>query len=135
MAAALVQPPVAVALASIQPLPAALVLTGLRPPVNTALMHYIGLHKYYAKLPTERYIKTDSAAFTSRFNSDSVRFVVCWIRLTLVTNPKPEAVCLHFELYATTNVPPVKYISSFARDRARLTLKTYQPLLHTSAAA
>ena len=107
MAAALAQPPVAVALASIQPLPAALVLTGLRPPVNTALMHYIGLHKHYAKLPTERYIKTDSAAFTSRFNSDSVRFVVCWIRLTLVTNPKPEAVCLHFELYATTNVPSV----------------------------
>ena len=77
MAAALAQPPVAVALASIQPLPAALVLTGLRPPVNTALMHYIGLYKYYAELPTERYIKTDSAAFTSQFNSDSVRFVVC----------------------------------------------------------
>jgi hypothetical protein len=99
MAAALAQPPVAVALASIQPLPAALVLTGFRPPVNAALMHYIGLHKYYAKLPTERYIKTDSAAFTSRFNSDSVRFVVCWIRLTLVTNPKPEAFGLRFELY------------------------------------
>ena len=53
MAAALAQPPVAVALASIQPLPAALVLTGLRPPVNTALKHYIGLYKHYAKLPTE----------------------------------------------------------------------------------
>ena len=53
MAAALAQPPVAVALASIQPLPAALVLTGFRPPVNAALMHYIGLHKHYAKLPTE----------------------------------------------------------------------------------
>ena len=135
MAAALAQPPVAVALASIQPLPAALVLTGLRPPVNTALMHYIGLHKHYAKLPTERYIKTDSAAFTSRFNSDSVRFVVCWIRLTLVTNPKPEAFGLRFELHTPATYRRVRYISSPEHGRARLTLKTYQPLLHASAAA
>ena len=85
MAAALVQPPVAVALASIQPLPAALVLTGLRPPVIAALKHSIGLHKHCAKC----YIKADSDAFTNRFNSNSVR-IDCQISLSLETVIVPE---------------------------------------------
>ena len=86
MAAALVQPPVAVALASIQPLLAALVLTGLRPPVIAALKHSIGLHKHCAK----RYIKADSDAFTNRFNSNSVR-IDCQISLSLETATVPES--------------------------------------------